>query len=211
MHCGPIRHSVDHRKQAAVRPFEHKVVTRNTSFRLPLSIEVEKARSIQEIYSALIADERRNEMIIRDVLDAIKDGRSPVVLTERREHLENLAGRLDPIIRNVVVMKGGASKKQRKLIAETMSQIPDDAERLILATGRYLGEGFDDARLDTLFLTLPISWRGTVAQYAGRLHRLHETKKRVIIYDYVDVFVPVLAKMYERRCKGYRSLGYELD
>lgn len=211
MHCGPIRHSVDHRKQAAVRPFDHKVVTRNTSFRLPLSIEVEKARSIQEIYSALIADERRNEMIIRDVLDAIKDGRSPVVLTERREHLEHLAGRLDPIIRNVVVMKGGASKKQRKLIAETMSQIPDDAERLILATGRYLGEGFDDARLDTLFLTLPISWRGTVAQYAGRLHRLHETKKRVIIYDYVDVFVPVLAKMYERRCKGYRSLGYELD
>jgi superfamily II DNA or RNA helicase len=211
MHCGPIRHTVDHRKQAAVRPFDHKVVTRNTSFRLPLSIEVEKARSIQEIYSALIADERRNEMIIRDVLDAIKDGRSPVVLTERREHLEHLAGRLNPIIRNVVVMKGGASKKQRKLIAETMSQIPDDAERLILATGRYLGEGFDDARLDTLFLTLPISWSGTVAQYAGRLHRLHETKKRVIIYDYVDVFVPVLAKMYERRCKGYRSLGYELD
>lgn len=211
MHCGPIRHSVDHRKQAAVRPFEHKVVTRNTSFRLPLSIEVEKARSIQEIYSALIADETRNEMIIRDVLDAIKDGRSPVVLTERREHLEHLAGRLDPIIRNVVVMKGGASKKQRRLIAETMSQIPDDAERLILATGRYLGEGFDDARLDTLFLTLPISWRGTVAQYAGRLHRLHETKRMVIIYDYVDVYVPVLAKMYQRRCKGYRSLGYELD
>ncbi len=211
MHCGPIRHSVDHRKQAAVRPFDHKVITRNTSFRRPLSIEVEKARSIQEIYSALIADEGRNEMIIRDVLDAIKDGRSPVVLTERREHLDHLAGRLDPIIRNVVVMKGGASKKQRKLIAETMSQIPDDAERLILATGRYLGEGFDDARLDTLFLTLPISWRGTVAQYAGRLHRLHETKRMVIIYDYVDVFVPVLAKMYERRCKGYRSLGYELD
>ena len=211
MHCGPIRHSVDHRKQAAVRPFDHKVVTRNTSFRLPLSIEVEKARSIQEIYSALIADERRNEIIIRDVLDAIKDGRSPVVLTERREHLEHLAARLDPIIRNVIVMKGGASKKQRKLIAETISQIPDGAERLILATGRYLGEGFDDARLDTLFLTLPISWRGTVAQYAGRLHRLHETKRRVIIYDYVDFHVPVLVNMYERRCQGYRSLGYELE
>ena len=211
MHCGPIRHSVDHRKQAAARPFDHKVVTRNTSFRLPQSIEADKSRSIQEIYSALIADERRNEMIIRDVLEAIKDGRSPVVLTERREHLEHLAGRLDPVIRNVIVMKGGASKKQRKLIAETISQIPDDAERLILATGRYLGEGFDDARLDTLFLTLPVSWRGTVAQYAGRLHRLHETKRRVIIYDYVDVFVPVLAKMYERRCQGYRSMGYELE
>ena len=211
MHCGPVRHTVDHRKQAAARPFDHKVVTRNTSFRLPQSIEADKSRSVQEIYSALIADEMRNEMIIRDVLDAIKDGRSPVVLTERREHLEHLAGRLDPIIRNVIVMKGGASKKQRKLIAEAISQIPDDAERLILATGRYLGEGFDDARLDTLFLTLPISWRGTVAQYAGRLHRLHETKRRVIIYDYVDVFFPVLSKMYERRCKGYRSLGYELD
>ena len=211
MHCGPIRHTVDHRKQAAARPFDHRVVTRNTSFSLPPSIEVEKSRSIQEIYSALIADERRNEMIIRDVLEAIKDGRSPVVLTERREHLEHLAGRLDPIIRNVIVMKGGASKKQRKLIAETISQIPDDAERLILATGRYLGEGFDDARLDTLFLTLPVSWRGTVAQYAGRLHRLHETKRRVIIYDYVDFHVPVLVKMYERRCQGYKSLGYELE
>jgi superfamily II DNA or RNA helicase len=211
MHCGPIRHTVDHRKQAAARPFDHRVITRNTSFSLPPSIEVEKSRSIQEIYSALIADERRNEMIIRDVLEAIKDGRSPVVLTERREHLEHLAGRLDPIIRNVIVMKGGASKKQRKLIAETISQIPDDAERLILATGRYLGEGFDDARLDTLFLTLPVSWRGTIAQYAGRLHRLHETKRRVIIYDYVDFHVPVLVKMYERRCQGYKSLGYELE
>ncbi len=211
MHCGPIRHTVDHRKQAAARPFDHRVITRNTSFSLPQSIEADKSRSIQEIYSALIADERRNEMIIRDVLEAIKNGRSPVVLTERREHLEHLAGRLDPIIRNVIVMKGGASKKQRKLVAETISQIPDDAERLILATGRYLGEGFDDARLDTLFLTLPVSWRGTIAQYAGRLHRLHETKRRVIIYDYVDFHVPVLVKMYERRCQGYKSLGYELE
>jgi len=91
-----------------------------------------------------------------------------------------------------------------------MESVPENDERIILATGRYLGEGFDDARLDTLFLTLPISWRGTLAQYAGRLHRSYKTKTEVIIYDYADLSVPMLSKMYERRCKGYKSIGYDM-
>lgn len=211
MNCGPIRHRVDHRKQAAIRPFDHRVVTRATNFRFPQSLAVKELQSIQELYSALILDQARNEMIIQDVLQTLEIGRSPVVLTERRDHLECLADQLSSHVRNVIVMKGGTGKRQRRLILEKMALISDNDERVILATGRYLGEGFDDARLDTLFLTLPVSWRGTLAQYAGRLHRLHETKKEVIIYDYADMAVPVLARMYQRRCRGYKSLGYEID
>jgi superfamily II DNA or RNA helicase len=96
-------------------------------------------------------------------------------------------------------------------VVEGLSQVPDGEERVILSTGRYLGEGFDDARLDTLFLALPVSWRGVLAQYAGRLHRLHEMKKEVLIYDYADLHVPVLARMFERRRKGYQAIGYAFD
>ena len=92
-----------------------------------------------------------------------------------------------------------------------IDQLLAASEKVIIATGRYLGEGFDDARLDTLFLALPVSWRGILSQYAGRLHRLHHIKKEVIIYDYADLNVPMLARMYQRRCGGYRAIGYEID
>jgi superfamily II DNA or RNA helicase len=210
MNCGPIRYRVDHREQAAARPFRHRVITRETGFQLPQPLMTMEGPSIQEIYSALISDESRNKMIVRDVLDVLSEKRSPVLLTERKEHLELLANRLSPEIRNVIVLKGGMGKKQRSSLLEKIASIADDEERIILATGRYLGEGFDDARLDTLFLTLPISWRGTLAQYAGRLHRLHKIKREVIIYDYADLRVPVLAKMYHRRCSGYKALGYSM-
>jgi superfamily II DNA or RNA helicase len=90
-------------------------------------------------------------------------------------------------------------------------RVADDQERLVLATGRYLGEGFDDPRLDTLFLTMPISWKGTLAQYVGRLHRAHQGKSKVVVYDYVDAGVPVLSRMAARRQIGYRSLGYTIE
>lgn len=91
-----------------------------------------------------------------------------------------------------------------------LAAIPDDEERVILATGRYLGEGFDDERLDTLFLTMPVAWRGTLAQYAGRLHRMHDSKREVVIYDYVDRDVPVLARMAAKRAAGYSAIGYSI-
>jgi superfamily II DNA or RNA helicase len=128
----------------------------------------------------------------------VRAGRSPVLLTERREHLEWLASLLSQHIENLIVMKGGMGKRQRQQLAAQIARIPADQPRLILATGRYLGEGFDDERLDTLFLALPISWRGTLTQYAGRLHRLNAAKKHVMIYDYVDSEVPVLARMYAK-------------
>jgi len=211
MQCGPVRYRVEDRKQAAVRPFRHRVMVRNTDFRLPDSLINREAPSIHELYSALVSDEGRNDMIVDDVLEAVRSKRSPVLLTERRDHLELLVERLSYLIRNVIVLRGGMRQKQRDQIAERIAGIPDEEERIIVATGRYLGEGFDDARLDTLFLALPVSWRGTIAQYAGRLHRSHENKKEVVIYDYADLEVPMLAKMHERRRGGYRAIGYEID
>ena len=132
------------------------------------------------------------------------------MITERLEHLDGLATRLDGFAKNIIVLKGGMSRKERTATFEKLQAIPDDAERLILATGKYIGEGFDDSRLDTLFLLLPISFEGRVEQYAGRLHREHAGKSAVRIYDYVDSSHPILKKMFERRCVKYRKLGYEV-
>ena len=210
MQCGPVRYRVSDRAQAEQRPFDHKVIVRPTNFRLPLHLQDIAMQPIQDVYALLATDEERNRLIVEDVVAAVQARRTPVVLTERREHLETLAHLLSQHIQNVFVMAGGMGKKQRKQLADKIASISEDEPRVIVATGRYLGEGFDDERLDTLFLALPISWRGTLTQYAGRLHRLNATKKEVTIYDYVDFYVPVLAKMYARRRAGYKAIGYEI-
>ena len=127
------------------------------------------------IYAALAQDSGRNDLIFDDVLKSLEAKRSPVVLTERKDHLDYLQQSFSPFVKNLVVLRGGMSAKDRKL-ANVAMRVADDDERLILATGRYIGEGFDDARLDTLFLTMPIAWKGTLAQYVGRLHRQHDRK-----------------------------------
>jgi superfamily II DNA or RNA helicase len=150
-------------------------------------------------------------LIFDDVLAALEARRSPVIITERSDHVALLAERFEKIARNVVVLKGGQSERQHRALMERLASIADHEERLLIATGRYVGEGFDDPRLDTLFLAMPISWRGALAQYAGRLHRLHDGKREVIIYDCVDPRVPMLARMAARRRAGYGSLGYEIS
>jgi superfamily II DNA or RNA helicase len=205
MQLGPIRFRVDAKSQAARRPFAHELIVRETGFRLPAG---GGDASIQEVYGALAADEARNRRIVDDVLAAMEEGRSPIVLTERKDHLELLAERLRPAVRHLVVLQGGLSARKRRAAAERLAAIPAVEERLVLATGRFVGEGFDDARLDTLFLAMPVSWKGTLTQYAGRLHRLHPGKKEVRIYDYVDREVPQLLRMFERRLPTYRAIGY---
>lgn len=155
-------------------------------------------------------DDARNAMIFDDVLKALEAGRSPVILTERKEHALLLTEQLSRSARNVVLLQGGLGVKARRAVTERLEAIADTEERVLIATGRYIGEGFDDARLDTPFLTMPIAWRGTLAQYAGRLHRLHPTKREVIVYDYVDDSVPVLARMSGKRIHGYESLAYSV-
>jgi len=122
--------------------------------------------------------------------------------------LKYFAQRLQGITRNLIVLQGDKGNKKRRDDLKRLATIPDNEERLVLATGRYIGEGFDDARLDTLFLALPVSWKGTLIQYAGRLHRLHPDKTEVHIYDYVDRNVPILARMFDKRLRGYRAMGY---
>jgi superfamily II DNA or RNA helicase len=205
MQCGPIRYRATAKKEVQESPYEHVVNPRHTDFHLAAE---EKDVSIQEIYSQLTRDENRNDMIFNDLLTSLEMKRSPLLLTERTEHVEYFAGRLEKFARNVIAMRGGLGKRQREEIAERIASIPDEEERVLVATGRYIGEGFDDARLDTLFLALPISWKGTLQQYAGRLHRLYDRKKIIMIYDYIDSNVPVLMRMYQKRLKGYRAMGY---
>jgi superfamily II DNA or RNA helicase len=205
MQCGPIRVDVSAKKQAAGSAFQYEVIPRLTEFTVPIEWD---GIGIQDIYTALIRDEPRTDLIVTDVVSAIEDKRSPLVLTERTEHLEKLHERLVRLVPNVFVMKGGVGKKQRDALALEISKVPEDQPRVIIATGRYIGEGFDDARLDTLFLAMPISWRGTLQQYVGRLNRLHEKKQIVRVYDYVDACVPVLNRMYEKRLRAYKAVGY---
>jgi superfamily II DNA or RNA helicase len=207
MQCGEIRYRTNARQQASARPFRHLVLPRPTAFQQ--RPECEKP-AIHEIYRALACDEARNGLIIRDVLNAVSRGRSPLVLTERIDHLKLLAGRLGNEVKNLIVLRGGMGVKQRRVAMDRLGGIPPNEELVILATGRYIGEGFDYARLDTLFLAMPISWRGTLQQYVGRLHRLHDHKREVIVYDYRDDESPVLVAMFRRRLKGYEAAGYSL-
>ena len=205
MQLGSVRFKVDDKSYAARRPFEHKLVVCETAFRLS---DPHADTTIQEVYCALAADESRNQRIVSDVIAAIAEGRSPILLTERRDHLDYFAEHLRGAIRHVVVLQGGMSTKERRGSAEQLASIPERAERVVLATGRYIGEGFDDARLDTLFLAMPISWKGTLIQYSGRLHHHHPGKREVRICDYVDGAVPMLVNMFKKRLRTYRAIGY---
>ncbi len=208
MQCGPVRHTVDAKSEAVARPFSHSVFVRPTSFRPRIEADPGMRTQFQDLYRELIADDDRNFAIRDDVLESIKGGRSPLVLTERKEHLHALEALLEPHVPYVVVLHGGTGVKEGRATQEQLASIPADEPRVLLATGRYIGEGFDDSRLDTLFLTLPVSWRGTIAQYVGRLHRLHNGKTEVRVYDYADLNVPMLSRMFDRRCQGYEAVGY---
>jgi len=210
MQCGPVRHRVSAKSQAAESGIHHRARERHTTFRLPEDLAMAERPSIPAIYSALAGDRARNDLIFDDVLKSLEAKRSPIVLTERKDHLEYLQQRFSRFAKNIVVLRGGMSAKERK-VAQAALSVDDNEERLILATGRYIGEGFDDARLDTLFLTMPIAWKGTLAQYVGRLHRQHDRKKDVLVVDYVDSAVPVLARMAAKRRTGYRALAYVME
>ncbi|GLI94686.1 DEAD/DEAH box helicase [Methylocystis echinoides] len=210
MQCGPVRHRVDARAQTVGRGISPRAKHRPTEFRLPKPLAAIERPPMPSVYAAIAQDESRNNLIFDDVLKALEAKRRPVVLTERRDHLDYLQGRFQRFVRNLVVLRGGMSAYERKA-AEAALQVADGQERLILATGRYIGEGFDDPTLDTLFLTMPISWKGTLAQYVGRLHRQRAGKSEVLVVDYVDEQVPVLARMAAKRRLGYRALGYTIE
>lgn len=181
------------------------VIIRETNFTVTPE---NQSPSMNDLYQALANNRERSEMIAADIIEAVRNGHCPLVLTERIEHLEKLEALLNNCACPKIILKGGIGKKQRQEAMKQLQKCP--GSRIILATGRYIGEGFDDPKLDMLFLALPISWTGTLQQYVGRLHRVHDGKNKVIVYDYVDSQVPTLQRMLKKRLRGYRALGYEV-
>ena len=209
MQCGPIRYRDNPKKQAENRPFDHYVVPKFTSLRIPLNRN-EKDFSIQEVYSEIVDNDSRNQQIVEDVVNSYRLGRNCVVLSQRIEHVDLLLKIIKEDIPDVLKLTGKMGTKKIKEVLKYINDIPDDRNLVLVATGSFIGEGFDEPRLDTLFLAMPISWKGTLQQYAGRLHRLFDNKKEVLIYDYVDVHVKMLEKMYHKRLSGYASMGYKV-
>lgn len=203
---GPTLLKVNARTLNSSRGFSLRVVPRYTHFQIKSG---EHPLGIQDVYQQLVDNEERNTLIFNDLLTCLDEGRCPLLLVERTAHAEYFAERLQAFAKNVIVLRGKMGKKQREAIRAKIASIPDDQERVVIATGKLVGEGFDDSRLDTLFLVHPISWSGTLQQYAGRLHRNHTNKEEVQIYDYIDLQVPMLMAMFKKRVKGYRKMGYK--
>ena len=206
MQCGPIRYAADAKAQMQSQTFQRLLVPRFTPFR-PVSGE---DLSFTKVAQQLAEDEYRNLFIVKDVIEALKEGRSPIILTSRTAHVAILADLLRPHCQNVITLVGSESTKEKRQKIEHLQSIPSTEPLIIVATGKYVGEGFDYVRLDTLFLVSPVAWKGIVAQYAGRLHREFEGKQDVQIYDYIDIRVPVCESMYRKRQKGYSSIGYRI-
>ncbi len=206
MQCGPIRYSADAKVQMASQTFARLLVPRFTSYRELTDDKSTYARMIHK----MAEDENRNNLIIDDVRKTLTDGRSPIILTNLTAHVETLANALAPYCKYVVTLIGSESAREKRQKMEFLQNISPAEPLVIVATGKYVGEGFDYPRLDTLFLALPVSWKGIIAQYAGRLHREYPGKKEVRIYDYIDIRVPMCDVMYKRRLRGYASVGYQI-
>lgn len=207
MYLGRIRYQVDARLQAKMRPFAHLMIPRFTGMRFHLD-ENSKSPAIVQYYDQIMLDDLRNHQIVEDVLHCAEEGRSCLLLSERTQHVKLLTELLQKAGQSVHMLLGGQTNAQMR---NQLLALKDAAAPIIVcATGKFIGEGFDDSRLDTLFLTMPISWQGTLAQYVGRLHRLHEGKREVRVYDYIDVNAAMLEKMYHKRLRGYASIGYSV-
>lgn len=205
MQCGPIRFTTDAKSQIAKQSFDRFLIPRFTSYNSIL----EDRLSIATLYKYLSEDEIRNNLIVEDICKAVNTERTPIILTNRTVHVSVLAEKLKATIKNVISLTGIGTTREKREAMQRLQTIPDSEQLVIVATGKYIGEGFDYPRLDTLFLALPISWKGLLTQYAGRLHREYEGKKDVRIYDYIDIHEPICNSMYRKRLKGYAAIGYK--
>lgn len=202
MQCGPIRHS-------AATPHTAPTQLEVWPKVLPAP-KIPSESSIQDVFRILVSDATRNQRIAIDVINAYREGRKILALTERTDHLALLSDALRDQVVNCFVLHGRLSRKQRTAILAELAALDESAPRVLLATGRLIGDGFDHPPLDTLVLAMPISWKGTLQQYAGRLHREHADKQDVRIYDYAEIDQPQLNRMWDRRQRSYRALGYEI-
>lgn len=212
MQCGKIRCKVSAKELKQSKKMEHTVIVKKTDYTYVKSNESEKLQ-ITDILNYMVNSEYRNDLIVQDIGGVIKEGRVPLILTERVEHLDIIKEKLQLSGVNVpiIIYRSGMGKKQREGINRQIKEADENnMPRIIIATSTSIGEGFDDSRLDTLFLTMLVSWKGRIIQYVGRLHREHIDKDKVVVYDYVDN-MKVLTKMYERRKRGYKTAGYSIE
>ena len=205
--CGPVRVRIDPKQQAQLQNYRRVLRPRFTGVRLP---DLEADASYSQVLERLCAHEKRNALIAEDVREAVAAGRTPLVVSKRKDHARMLHHALRSLGLDARLLIGEGTPKQRREAIERAKQSEDGRPFILVATESYLGEGFDMPRLDALFLTTPVSWDGNVTQQSGRLHREFEGKTEVIVYDYVDVSVPMLERMYKKRLKTYGNLGYEV-
>lgn len=206
MQCGPIRYSAEAKSQLAKQTFKRWLIPRFTAYR-DLS---DSSSTYAQIVQSLATDEARNALIVEDVCKTLAVGRSQIVLTTLTSHVEQLSQLLSTCCKNIITLVGSESMKDKRQKMERLAELSPKEPLVVVATGRYVGEGFDYPRLDTLFLVSPVSWKGIIAQYAGRLHREYHGKTDVRIYDYIDIRLPLCERMYQRRLKGYAAIGYQL-
>jgi superfamily II DNA or RNA helicase len=203
MQCGPIRHTANKPETA---PHDLEVVARS----IHKQIDLPQEAGIQDVFRHLASDPERTAAIAVEIENSYKQGRKILVLTERTEHLDAILAALDRKVPTIFTVHGRMSKTRRATMIRELEALPPDAPRVLLATGKLVGEGFDHPALDTLVLAMPISWKGTLQQYAGRLHREHATKIDVRIIDFVDMGHPALLRMWAKRQRGYRAMGYRV-
>ena len=205
MQLGPVRYKYTAKDRAEKQGIGHYIYPRFTRI-----VDVSDNISITEALSLVSGSELRNLQIVADVKECIHLGRTPIVMTKRKEHAAILFDMLSGVAEHTFLLQGGGGLKERAKLREQMAAVPADESMLVVAIGQYVGEGFNYPRLDTLLLAMPISFEGNVEQYAGRLNRDYERKKDVIIFDYIDRYVPILERMYLKRLRTYKRIGFEI-
>ena len=206
MQCGPIRFTEDAAAQMSKQKFCRWLIPRFTTYR---QLGEDKL-SYNQILHELTDDKQRNQQIISDVANVLKEGRTPIIISVLVEHVSLLAELIKPLCKHVIVLTGSASAKEKHEIELSLKSVLPTEPMVIVASLKYISEGFDLPRLDTLFLAQPVSYKGLVAQYTGRLHRDCEGKTDVRVYDYVDIRQPMCETMYKRRLRGYAAVGYKV-
>ena len=204
MQCGPIRHTASRPTSAPDDLLVETVL-------LPAPINLPEGAGIQDVFRHLAENIERTERVTLEVEKAFNQGRKVLVLTERTDHLSIIEAALVGRVQNLFTLHGRMSKKQRIALTDELAALPPDVSRVLLATGKLIGEGFDHPPLDTLVLAMPISWKGTLQQYAGRLHREHASKSDVRIIEFIDGGHPALMRMWDKRQSGYRAMGYRIE
>ncbi len=205
MQCGEIRYTADSKTQQEQQTFHRLLIPRFTTYR-----NISDDNGYTAIAQSLSEDDTRNQLILDDVRKVLGEGRSPIILTGLTSHVDYLAEECRKICPNVIRLVGNDSAKAKRQEMERLKSIPNTEPLVVVATGKYVGEGFDLPRLDTLMLVLPVSWKGLIAQYTGRLHRDYPGKSEVRIYDYIDLRVPICDSMYKKRLHGYKAVGYSV-